>query len=128
MLLLIHSVNLIILFIAIELQSYTLYVLTRSNSTNELNIQINSNKSKLNIGTKDSIIYYILGTIGSILILLGIVLLYGITNSFNIIEIGRILSINNINNIIENPLILDLSILLIILGFLFKLGIAPIHK
>nr|YP_003935030.1 NADH dehydrogenase subunit 2 [Groenewaldozyma salmanticensis]ADO51054.1 NADH dehydrogenase subunit 2 [Groenewaldozyma salmanticensis] len=120
MLLLIHSVNLIILFIAIELQSYTLYILTRSNQTNNKN----SNKSKLNIGTKDSILYYILGTIGSILILLGIVLLYGITNSLNIIEIGRILNISNI----EYGIQIDLSILLIILGFLFKLGIAPIHK
>ena len=96
--------DLMILFIVIELQSYSLYLITSS-----YNSSSNSVKSGL--------YYFIVGSIGSFIILDGTVSIYeeiGLTN----IELIS-LCINNIN-------IYD--ILIILFGLFIKVGLAPFYS
>ena len=117
--LLISSSDLISIFLAIELQSYGLYLLCA--------IYRNSESS-----TSSSLTYFLLGALASCFILLGIALIYanlGVTylDSFYIINnLSSILdqSINKFNNYTT---FIPYSILLIAVGLLFKISAAPFH-
>nr|NP_038218.1 NADH dehydrogenase subunit 2 [Wickerhamomyces canadensis]P48906.2 RecName: Full=NADH-ubiquinone oxidoreductase chain 2; AltName: Full=NADH dehydrogenase subunit 2 [Wickerhamomyces canadensis]BAA06573.2 NADH dehydrogenase subunit 2 [Wickerhamomyces canadensis] len=111
LILLLTSNNLISIFISIELQSYSLYILT--------GIIPKSQKSGHN-----SLFYYLIGGIGSIIILYGISLLYYITSNIFINNINLIYSLD-IYNINNNILI---GWLFIIIGLLIKIGAAPMYN
>uniref|UniRef100_E3VW17 NADH-ubiquinone oxidoreductase chain 2 n=1 Tax=[Candida] alai TaxID=434040 RepID=E3VW17_9ASCO len=101
------SNDLISFYIVLELQSYSLYLLTGLH-----------NKSYNSI--RASLLYFIIGGIASVLILLSIFYIYNITGTTN-------LSIINIyNNYNNNDINLYSNILLI--GLLFKMGMAPLHN
>lgn len=114
----IESVNSLMIFIMIELQSYTLYIITTSFYKNDKtgSLAINSAKSGL--------IYFLLGSLASILILIGLALIYSETGLINIIDIMMYLN----TDISINTNITTLSFLLIFVGLLFKIGIAPLHN
>jgi NADH-ubiquinone oxidoreductase chain 2 len=138
---LISSFDIISIFLSIELQSYALYLIC--------SIYRNS-ESSINAG----LTYFLLGGLSSCIILLGISLLYinsGTTNLENIYIINNISDIftynilymnNNIysdliiseNSIKElSPLIfsqylyLQISLVIMSVGFLFKISAAPFH-
>lgn len=103
------AADLLSLYLAIEMQSLAFYVLAA--------LQVNKLRS-----VESSIKYFILGAVASGLLLLGMSLLYSLTG---------VSSYNNIILYILNDncptLGISLSLLLISLGFFFKLGAAPFH-
>lgn len=118
----IESYNTLLIYIAIELQSYSIYIIT-----SRYNNSYNSSKSGL--------IYFLLGSLASIIILIGLVLLYSVTGLTNIYDISTYISVfteniintnNSIENIKEHKLIL--GYLFIFIGLLFKIGVAPFHN
>nr|YP_010394786.1 NADH dehydrogenase subunit 2 [Phytophthora versiformis]DAZ89223.1 TPA_asm: NADH dehydrogenase subunit 2 [Phytophthora versiformis] len=114
LMLLISSNHFITLYLAIELQSLSFYILTSTQKKSILSIEA---------GLK----YFILGSIASGFILFGSSIIYAITGSLNFNNIFLILSnINFLNNI--NILIsLSYGLIFILVGILFKLGTSPFH-
>jgi len=107
--LLISSQNLISLYLSLELQSFTLYILSTS--------QIRSFK-----GTSGGLKYFLLGGLSSGFILLGCSLLYAYSGTLNMEHIFIIYS-NSINNYF-----IDSCLLVIFAGLLFKVSAAPFHN
>ena len=107
--LLISSCNLISLYLSLELQSFTLYILSTS--------QIRSFK-----GTSGGLKYFLLGGFSSSFILLGCSLLYAYTGTLNFEFIFMIYS-DNVSNYY-----LDLCLLILFAGLLFKVSAAPFHN
>lgn len=114
LMLLVSSFNFITLYLAIELQSLSFYVLTAS-------------KHKSPLSLEAALKYFILGSIASSFILFGSSLIYGVFGSLNFGNIFLILSniyyIENINLIIGAVN----GFLFILIGLLFKIGAAPFH-
>ncbi|MDR2696950.1 MAG: NADH-quinone oxidoreductase subunit N [Holophagales bacterium] len=109
MLLFTATSNLILLFLALELFSIPLYVLTAT---------VHARAKALEGGMK----YFLTGAVASCCFLMGIVLLYGMTGSFDIKIIGFELAKNN-----SDPLVL-LGAALLLMGFLFKVSAVPFHQ
>lgn len=106
LLLLILINDLISLYIVIELQSYSLYILT-----GYYNRSYNA--------TRAGLLYFITGGIASAIILLSSYYVYSVTGSTNLSDI-------ELYNIYDNSLLPYMGLLLIAL--LFKTGLAPLHK
>lgn len=119
--LLISSSDLVSIFLAIELQSYGLYLLCT--------IYRNSESS-----TSSGLTYFLLGGLASCFILLGISLIY--VNS-GITYLDSFYIINNLSNILTEEELKNVNwhltsyipycLLLISVGFLFKISAAPFH-
>jgi NADH:ubiquinone oxidoreductase subunit 2 (subunit N) len=107
--LLISSQNLISLYLSLELQSFTLYILSAS--------QIRSFK-----GTSGGLKYFLLGGLSSGFILLGCSLLYAYTGTLNLEHIFMIYSDSASNYLI------DPCLLILFAGLLFKVSAAPFHN
>jgi NADH-ubiquinone oxidoreductase chain 2 len=107
--LLISSQNLISLYLSLELQSFSLYILSTS--------QIGSFR-----GTSAGLKYFLLGGLSSGLIILGCSLLYAYTGTLNIEHIFIMYSDNFTNNFIDPCLIVLFA------GLLFKISAAPFHN
>jgi NADH:ubiquinone oxidoreductase subunit 2 (subunit N) len=107
--LLISSQNLISLYLSLELQSFTLYVLSTS--------QIRSFK-----GTSGGLKYFLLGGLSSGFILLGCSLLYAYTGTLNLEHIFMIYS-DSLSNYFIDP-----CLLVLFAGLLFKVSAAPFHN
>jgi NADH-ubiquinone oxidoreductase chain 2 len=117
--LLISSNDLISLFLSVELQSYGLYLLCA--------IYRNSETS-----TSSSLTYFLLGGLASCFILLGIGLIYanvGVTylDNFYIINNLSLIIDLNVNELTGVTSFVPYSMLLIIVGLLFKISAAPFH-
>lgn len=112
---LISSNDLISLYISIELQSYGLYILCT--------IYRNSESS-----TASGLTYFLLGGLSSCFILLGIGIIYSYIGTT---YIENFYIITNILNIVDNTISLysyiSYGLLLITVGFLFKMSAAPFH-
>lgn len=115
--LLLTSNNLLGLFISIELQSYSLYILTGI-------------IYKSHISSYNSLLYYLIGGLGSIIILYGINILYNITSIININNINSFIYLYDINNniLINEINYIYLGWIFIIFGLLIKIGIAPMYN
>ena len=114
LMLLISSNNLIILYLSIELQSLSFYILAASQRKSILSIE-------------SSLKYFILGSIASGFILFGSSIIYGITGSINFSNI--FLLISNLNLIESNNVLFGLiyGYIFILVGLLFKIGSVPFH-
>jgi NADH-ubiquinone oxidoreductase chain 2 len=110
--LLISSADLISMFLSIELQSFGLYILATLYRDSE---------SATSAGLK----YFLLGGLSSCLILLGAGLIYSFTGLTNFESIYSLISVSDSYNIIQG---LNLGIILIFVGFLFKIAAAPLHN
>jgi NADH-ubiquinone oxidoreductase chain 2 len=110
--LLISSSDLISMYLSIELQSFGVYILASLYRDSD---------SATSAGLK----YFLLGGLSSCLILLGGALLYTFTGLTNFESIYSLISIPNINNIIQG---ITLGLILITIGFLFKIAAAPLHN
>jgi len=112
--LLINSYDLISLYLSIELQSFGLYVLTTLYRDSE---------SSTAAGLK----YFLLGGLASCIILLGTGIVYSYTGITNFESLYLINSISDLDQqyIIQG---LSLGLILIFVGFLFKMAAAPLHN
>ncbi|MGO9388148.1 MAG: NADH-quinone oxidoreductase subunit N, partial [Methanobacterium sp.] len=106
---LISSSDLVSMFLSIELQSFAVYILATIYRESE---------SATSAGLK----YFLLGSLSSALILLGSSLLYGLTGLTNFSGLYMLSSTYSTNHYIE------LSVLLMAIGLLFKVAAAPFHN
>ena len=118
---LVSASDIVSIFLSIELQSYGLYLLSTLYRNSELS-------------TSAGLTYFLLGGLSSCFILLGTSLLYansGTTNLDGYYVITGLSSIANeyTNNILDwyKPLYLNISLLIMSVGFLFKISAAPFH-
>ena len=116
---LISTSDLVSIFLSIELQSYGLYLLCTLYRNSEL-------------ATSGGLTYFLLGGLSSCFILLGTSLLYsnsGITNLDGLYVITSLSNIENSHNIIYwyKDYYINMSLLILSVGFLFKIGAAPFH-
>lgn len=110
MMLMISAHNLLGLYMALELQSLSLYILAA--------FRRNSKKSAES-GTK----YFILGALSSGIILFGISLIYGFTGSIDYNVIGS--ALNNIED--ANKIGIIFGMVFLLAGLAFKISAAPFH-
>jgi NADH-ubiquinone oxidoreductase chain 2 len=125
--LLISCSDLISMYLSIELQSFSLYVLSTLYKNSELS-------------TSAGLKYFLLGGLSSCLILFGAGLIYAYTGLTNFESIYSFLSIYSIeinNNLIQIifPIFSEeysssifLGFIFIFVGFLFKISAAPFHN
>lgn len=116
---LISTADLISIFLAIELQSYGLYILSTLYRDSESS-------------TASGLTYFLLGGLSSCFILFGSALLYinsGTTNLDNIYVIANISEIKSFPVIMYmyEPYYFNLSLIIMFTGFLFKVSAAPFH-
>lgn len=115
--------NIILIFLTLELQSYTLYLITTI-----YNKSYNS--------TKSGLLYFLLGSVGSIFVLFGLILIYNETGLMNMNDIYIMLSsAQGWNPQIQNPMAeafgfksIGFAYLFILFGLFFKIGTAPFHN
>lgn len=118
--LLISSSDLISIFLSIELQSYGLYLLSSLYRNSEL-------------ATTSGLTYFLLGSLSSCFILLGASLLYANSGTTSLENLYIISSVSDMiydnSNILYwyKPYYINLSLLIISIGFLFKVSAAPFH-
>ncbi len=110
--LLISCSDLISMYLSIELQSFGLYILSTLYRDSE---------SSTSAGLK----YFLLGGLSSCIILLGSGLIYAYTGLTNFESIYSLFSISDFNYILQG---LSLGLILILVGFLFKIAAAPLHN
>jgi NADH-ubiquinone oxidoreductase chain 2 len=114
--LLMSTNDLVSIFLAVELQSYGLYILSTIYRNSELS-------------TTGGLIYFLLGGLSSCFILLGTGLLYANSGSTSLDSLYIITSISDLNSIDlwYKPNYINLSLVLFTIGFLFKVSAAPFH-
>nr|WVH38022.1 NADH dehydrogenase subunit 2 [Ganoderma leucocontextum] len=110
--LLVSSADLISMYLSIELQSFGVYILTTLHRDSE---------SATSAGLK----YFLLGSLSSCIILLGSGLVYTNTGLTNLESIYNLISVSENTAILQG---LSLGIVLIIVGYLFKVSAAPLHN
>lgn len=110
----IESEDLIILYLLVELQSLGSYVLTAMNRNNRLSIEA---------GIK----YFILGSLSSIILVLGLSLIYGFSGTINIHDFSMYIVTMPETDDVVLVYYLVFSVFLIMVGFLFKIYAAPFH-
>jgi NADH-ubiquinone oxidoreductase chain 2 len=116
---LISTSDLISIFLSIELQSYGLYILSTLYRDSES-------------ATASGLTYFLLGGLSSCFILLGSGLLYVNTGTTNLDNIYVITSINEISSLpslmyLNQPYYFHVSLIIMAVGFLFKVSAAPFH-
>src|SRR5438093_8447743 len=110
MMLLASACDLLIVFLGIELMSLSLYVL--------------AGLFKMRLASGEaSMKYFLMGAFATGFLLYGIALIYGATGSTNLNEI----SANLVEPMTEWPLYLAGGVLLLLIGFAFKVGAVPFH-
>lgn len=114
LMLLISSNNFITLYLAIELQSLSFYILTASQTKSILSIEA-------------ALKYFILGSIASGFILFGSSIIYASTGTLNYNNISLILSNVDFNTNTDLLIGVLYGFGFILIGLLFKIGIAPFH-
>lgn len=110
---LVSSTDLVSLYLAIELQSFAVYILAALYRNNE---------SATAAGLK----YFLLGALSSALILLGSSLIYGYTGLTNLDAISSLLSVSSPSDSVTQGVVLGFVIMTV--GFLFKIASAPFHN
>jgi NADH-quinone oxidoreductase subunit N len=108
MMLLVSSVHLLAIYVALELSSYSLYVL----------VALRSGRGK---GVEAAIKYFLVGISASALMLFGLALLYGTTQAAYLKDVVAV-----IPTVIDKPAVM-VGLLLTLCGFFFKLAVFPFH-
>lgn len=116
---LISCSDIISIFLSIELQSYGLYLLATLYRNSELS-------------TSAGLTYFLLGGLSSCFILLGTSLLYvnyGTTNLDGYYILNNVSNFNNFffTDLIYKPFYLNMSLIILLVGFMFKISAAPFH-
>jgi NADH-quinone oxidoreductase subunit N len=108
MMFLTSAVHLLSIYVALELSSYSLYVLVSLRRTRELAVAA-------------ALKFFIVGVVSSAVMLFGLALLYGSTGAVYISELARALPAAA-----DQPLV-QVGLLLTLCGFFFKLAVFPFH-
>lgn len=111
MMLMASGTDLMTIFLGLEVLSVSLYVLAGLNRAN-----IKSNEAGLK--------YFLLGAFSTGFLLYGMALTYGATGTTRIAKIAEIATQNNA--VVQNPLFV-IGMLLMAVGFSFKIAAAPFH-
>ena len=118
---LISTSDLVSIFLSIELQSYGLYLLSTIYRNSEL-------------ATNGGITYFLLGGLSSCFILFGISLIYANSGTTNLDGLYIITSLSDLSNGLTNNVssidksdYINYSLLILSVGFLFKISAAPFH-
>ncbi len=109
MLILVSAVNLLTLFIGLELMSLSLYLMIAM-----------SNEQK--ISKEAAIKYFVLGSFASAIFLYGVSFVFGSANTVNIIDLMA-----NAATLVKTNKIFLFGITFVTLGFCFKVSIVPFH-
>jgi NADH-quinone oxidoreductase subunit N len=102
------AVELVLIFISIEISSISTYVLAGL-------------RRKVPASTESSIKYFLLGSFATAFFLYGVALMFGATGSTNVYTIGNVLRSGNI------PGLAYIGIALMLVGLGFKVAAAPFH-
>lgn len=102
--------NMVMLFLGVEILSIPVYILAGSNKNNAA-----SNESAMK--------YFIMGAFATGFLLFGMAMIYGVTGSFYIDEIGR----GVVNNKLAMPGLFTGGIIFLLAGLAFKVAAAPMH-
>jgi NADH-quinone oxidoreductase subunit N len=108
MMMLVSAVHLLTIYLALELSSYSLYILVAL-------------RRGQNIGVEAGIKYFLVGITASAVMLFGMALLYGAIQATYVKDIIELLPAA-----IERPLVI-IGLLLTLCGFFFKLAVFPFH-
>jgi NADH-quinone oxidoreductase subunit N len=108
MMLLTSAVHLLSIYVALELSSYSLYVLVSLRRTRESAVS-------------GALKFFIVGIVSSAVMLFGLALLYGCTGAVYLDELARALS-----TAAGQPVV-QIALLLTLCGFFFKLAVFPFH-
>jgi NADH-quinone oxidoreductase subunit N len=100
--------NLVMLFLGIEILSVSLYVLAGSQKSD-----MSSNEAAFK--------YFLMGAFASGFLLFGIALIYGVTGSFDILQIRSVLAEQELSSLTT------VGIIMILIGMGFKMSAAPFH-
>ncbi|MEI6847716.1 MAG: NADH-quinone oxidoreductase subunit N [Chlorobiaceae bacterium] len=109
MIMMASSVDLLMIFLSMELVSFSAYILTGYFKRNA-----RSSEAALK--------YLVYGGVSSGIMVYGFSLIYGITAQTNLLKISTELALHS-----YNPLVMILATLLILAGFGYKLGAVPFH-
>lgn len=104
------ATDLMVLFIALELMSLPIYVLT---AVNRRDVR----------GAEGALKYFLLGAFSSAFLLMGIALAYGGAGSTNLAVIGQVIGVDGIG---ASPLLVAATAMLAV-GFGFKVAAVPFH-
>lgn len=109
MMIMVSAHSFLTVYLGLELLSLSLYSMVALNRDSE-------------VSTEAAMKYFVLGAIASGMLLYGMSMIYGITGSLNVVEIGAYINNNGTSNII-----LDFGLVFIVVGLAFKLGAVPFH-
>jgi NADH-quinone oxidoreductase subunit N len=108
MIMLVSAVHLLTIYVALELSSYSLYILVAL-------------RRERNIAVEAGIKYFLVGITASAVMLFGMAILYGTIQATYIRDIIEVLP-----GAIDRPLVV-IGLLLTLCGFFFKLAVFPFH-
>jgi NADH-quinone oxidoreductase subunit N len=108
MMMLVSAVELLTIYLALELSSYSLYILVPLRSGDDIDLEA---------GLK----YFVVGACVSAIMLFGLAMLYGVTHTTYVAELIQVLP-----GMLGRPLAF-IGLLLTLCGFFFKLAVFPFH-
>lgn len=109
MLILISAINLITVFIGLELMSLSLYLMTAMSQEQKLSKEA-------------AIKYFVLGSIASAIFLYGVSFIFGSANTVNITDLMQLAT-----TAVRTDKLFLFGITFVVIGFCFKVSIAPFH-
>lgn len=109
MMVMISAHSFLTIYLGLELLSLSLYAMVALNRDSE-------------VSTEAAMKYFVLGALASGLLLYGMSMLYGVTGSLNIVEVGKAVSASD-----GNDIVMIFGLVFIIIGLAFKLGAVPFH-
>lgn len=109
MLILVSAIDLLMVFIGLELMSLSLYLMIAM-----------SNEEK--ISKEAALKYFVLGSFASAILLYGVALIFGSTGGTNVLAF-----MENAASLVQTSQLFLFGITLVIIGFCFKVSIAPFH-
>ena len=108
MMLLISSVHILNIYVALELSSYSLYILVALRNDEQ-------------IGLEAALKYFLVGIFASAVMLFGVALIYSATQATYVTEMIRVLP-----GVLDTPTVV-IGLVLTLCGFFFKLAVFPFH-
>lgn len=111
MMLFVSANNTLLLFVALEIMSLPLYLLSGLARRRRL------------LSQEAALKYFMLGALSSAFFLMGVALLFGYSGSFTLRDIDRAILVDSMN-----PVLLYAGLALLAVGLLFKVGAVPFHQ
>lgn len=109
MMIMVSGLNLIMIYLGLELMTISFYILVGFKGLDVRSVEASAK-------------YFVLGSFSSAILLYGIVLVYGLTGSIQIDQLAPFFAANRPHN-----LTLTLAMLLLVVGFGFKVAVVPFH-